>query len=214
MGKKFLTSKNLLAGLIILFSLLAFLAKTYPYFSFDLAVTKNIQQINYFWFNNLMVFISFLGNIWPGMISVGLVLFIFIILKKKYDALFLFISSIGAGLISESLKTLVARSRPDPSLIIQFGKYIRNDSFPSGHVLFFIGFYGFLLFLAFFKLKQGYLRSLLIFIISSLILLVGVSRIYLGAHWFSDVLGAYLIGTVWIFVVVLLYRKYLNAPGK
>lgn len=201
-------------GLIIFFSVLTVLSKTQPYFSFDLTITKNIQQINYSWFNNLMNLISFLGNFWPAIISAGIIVLVLIIIRKQYDALFLFISSAGAGLISESLKTLVARPRPDPRLITQIGQFLRSDSFPSGHVLFFIGFYGFLLFLVFSKLKKGLIRTVLISALSLMILLIGMSRIYLGAHWFSDVLGAYLIGTVWIFVVVLLYRKFLNASFK
>ncbi len=214
MGKKFLTSKKFLISLIILFSVLTVLAKTHPYFFFDLVITKNIQQINYSWFRSLMILLTLLGNFWPGAISVGIVILSLLISKKNNEALFVLISTAGVALLSESFKTLVGRPRPDPELITQIGKFIRTDSFPSGHVLFYIGFYGFLLFLVYSKVKPGFIRSLLIFIFSFLIILVGISRIYLGAHWFSDVLGAYLVGTVWIFVVVLLYRKYLNASLK
>lgn len=206
MGKKFLTSKNFLIGLIILFSVLTVLAKTHPYFFFDLFITKTIQQIQFGWFRSLMYIISYLGNFWPGAISVGIVVLSFLISKKNKEALFVLISTAGVALLSESFKTLVGRPRPDPELITQIGKFIRTDSFPSGHVLFYIGFYGFLLFLVYSKVKPGFIRSLLIFIFSFLIILVGISRIYLGAHWFSDVLGAYLIGTVWLYLVIFLYH--------
>lgn len=212
--QRFLTFENVLISLIIAFSVLTFLSKTHPYFFFDLIITKSIQQIHFSWFDSLMRAISFLGNYWPAGLSIGFAVLVFVILKKYKNALFILISTLGVGLLSEALKTLIGRPRPDPQLITQIGKFIRSDSFPSGHVLFYMGFYGFLLFLIFSKLKKGLVRTVLISALLLMILLIGMSRIYLGAHWFSDVLGAYLIGTVWIFVVVLLYRKFLNAPNN
>lgn len=212
--QRFLTFRNIVIFLIVAFAFLTYLSKSYPYFFFDLIITKNIQLINILWFDTLMRSITFLGNYQPGIISLGLTVSLFLILRKYKEALFILISTIGVGIVSETLKAFVARPRPDPELIVQVGKFIRSDSFPSGHVLFYIGFYGFLLFLTYSKLKKSLLRTILTLVLSLLIVLGGLSRIYLGAHWFSDVLGAYLIGSIWIFVVILLYRKLLNASGK
>jgi undecaprenyl-diphosphatase len=72
--------------------------------------------------------------------------------------------------------------------------------------MFYVGFFGFLWFLAFTLLKQSWRRTFLLIMYGSLILLVGVSRIYLGQHWASDVLGAYLLGSLTLVVIIQFYR--------
>ena len=79
-------------------------------------------------------------------------------------------------------------------------------SFPSGHVLFYAAFFGFLCFLGSTLLKGSWLRALLLIGLGALIALVGLSRIHLGQHWFSDVLAAYLLGSVWLALTVYVYR--------
>jgi membrane-associated phospholipid phosphatase len=79
-------------------------------------------------------------------------------------------------------------------------------SFPSGHVMFYTGFFGFIWFLAFTLLKISWKRTLLLVIFGSLVLTIGVSRIYLGEHWASDVVGAYLLGSLVLIGVIQFYR--------
>lgn len=192
---------------IISFTILTILAHQRPYFRTDLFITLLVQSIHNPIFDGLMRFISWLGYFFPGIMLIIISSIFLYLYAKKLDMLMLIISSLGATLLSLFFKFLVSRPRPDPHLIEQFSIYRDPDSFPSGHVLFFMGFFGFLLFLSFTKLKNGYLRNLLVSIFFLLILLVGLSRIYLGAHWFSDTLGSYLIGFVWLFIVITIYQK-------
>ncbi len=75
--------------------------------------------------------------------------------------------------------------------------------------MFFIGLYGFLLFVIHSRFKKSdWKRAVLMVFFSLLIFLIGVSRIYLGAHWFSDVLGAYLLGFSWLLVIIWLDHKF------
>jgi membrane-associated phospholipid phosphatase len=67
-------------------------------------------------------------------------------------------------------------------------------------------FFGFLLFLAFTLLKSSWERTLLIIFFTGLIALVGISRIYEGEHWASDVLAAYLLGSLWLTLSIYGYR--------
>jgi membrane-associated phospholipid phosphatase len=81
-----------------------------------------------------------------------------------------------------------------------------SSGFPSGHVLEFTAFCGFLAFLVYTLLKPSWGRTLPLIVFSMIIVLMGLSRIYLGQHWFSDVMGAYLLGSLWLALTVRLYR--------
>lgn len=193
--------------LAIFFFILAFFAKKQPVFAFDLFITGIIQQINFVWFDSLMKLITFLGNFYPAFVSTTLIIILLISIKKNNEAFLVFVSTSGVSYLSTLFKNLIARPRPDPDLVIQAGKFYASDSFPSGHVLFAIGLYGFLLYLAYTNLKRGLLRNFVIWILSFVIFLMGLSRIYLGAHWFSDTLGSYLLGIVWLSIIAKLYRR-------
>lgn len=205
--KKYLVFRNLLILIIIVTLVLTFFSKQYAYFSFDLSITKFIQSINIPLFDQTLVFVSWLGNISESILTLIIGALALLIYGYKKESLVLTLSTLGAVTISETLKVIVSRPRPDALLINQVEHFFRADSFPSGHVLFFVGFYGFLLFLSFAKFKKGVTRNFLMSLFLILIILVGISRIYLGAHWFSDVLGGYLIGSIWLYFMILLYRK-------
>lgn len=205
--------RSLLILVTIVFALLSFFAKQYDYFNFDLTVTLHIQSLNFSWFDNLMKFVSFLGNVSTVTVLVFLLAFFGYLTGNRKAAFMLLISTIGGLAISYIFKTLVARSRPDPTLVNQIGEFIKSDSFPSGHVLGAVSFYGFLLYISYTQLKKNIIKQILISISLLAILLMGISRIYLGAHWFSDVLGAYLLGFIWLTFVVFVYQKLKNKIG-
>jgi undecaprenyl-diphosphatase len=72
--------------------------------------------------------------------------------------------------------------------------------------MFYLGFFGFVGFLIFSLLKPSLKRTLLLVLVGGLIALIGISRIDLGQHWASDVLGAYLLGTLTLVVIIQIYR--------
>lgn len=189
------------------FAVLTAFAKQYNYFNFDLEISLFIQRYNALWFDSLMRFVTFMGNFSTVVILVVLLAVYGFILGKRYAPAVLVVSTLGGFLLSLFLKTLVGRPRPDPNLINQIGNFLWSDSFPSGHVLEAVSLYGFLLYIAYTQLKNNIIRKLIIAICALAIILMGFSRIYLGAHWFSDVLGAYLIGFVWLSFVVFVYQK-------
>lgn len=204
----------LLLLLIFGFGTLAFFAKQYPYFPFDLYVTREIQLIKFPFFSELMIFMTTLGYTTQGSLLLIIGCLLLIVWQKKKDALILFASTTGAVILSIILKFIIARPRPDPELINQLAKYTVPDSFPSGHVLFFVGFVGYFLYLSYIYLQKSKIRIAAITICSILIILMGMSRIFLGAHWFSDTLGAYLIGTLWLFLIVSIRHKFVDFPSQ
>jgi membrane-associated phospholipid phosphatase len=117
------------------------------------------------------------------------------------------LATASSAALALALKVLVGRPRPpeySPSpadLFLAVDRY----GFPSGHVLFFVVFFGFVGYLAWLHLS-GWLRSCVVGICGVLIVLIAPSRIYLGAHWASDVIGSYIIGTLLLIILVVLYR--------
>jgi len=208
--RRFFIFRNYLIGVVIAASVLTFFAKQYAFFSFDLYITLFIQRINFMPFEQLLLFISWLGNFYQSQISLGLSCLFFLLIKRKDLGIGLFISTVGAVTISEGLKQFVSRPRPDATLINQIETFFRDDSFPSGHVMYYMGFYGFLLFAVFVLVKDKLWRHILTGVLVSLLIFIGVSRIYKGSHWFSDTLASYLVGTIWLYLVVWSYQKLVR----
>jgi undecaprenyl-diphosphatase len=122
----------------------------------------------------------------------------------KWESLSTIIAA-GAIPVGTVIKLVVYRPRPSADLVHVI-KQLPTSGFPSGHVLAFTGVGGFLAFLVFSLLKPSWERTTLLVGFALLILLMGVSRIYEGQHWFSDVMGAYLFGSLWLALTIKIYR--------
>jgi membrane-associated phospholipid phosphatase len=176
-------------------------------FSWDLATTLWIQSISLPGFEKLMVWVSVPGNGgWPPYALALIVYVAFFLSGKKHEAQCGAISAAGGVLLSSLCKWLVGRPRPSADLV-KVWSIIDNQSFPSGHVVHYVTFYGFLLCLTSWRMPNGLPRATLQLLLGGLILLVGFSRIYLGAHWASDVIGGYLLGSVWLYFSLQVYWR-------
>jgi undecaprenyl-diphosphatase len=116
----------------------------------------------------------------------------------------------GAGLISllnEAFKVAVDRPRPSPEQVQVIDIY-HDGAYPSGHAFFVTLFLGILAYILFTHLKKRNLRIISTVILIMLILLVGTSRIYLGAHWPSDVFGGCIVGGLFLAILIWLYEKW------
>jgi membrane-associated phospholipid phosphatase len=192
------------------FAVLALFAYFDPYFGWDLKVSS---ALNWKTFTppglfELLRFVSVFGNGWiPYALSVATAI-IFLIFRRRSEAVSLILSTAGSGLINTSLKLLISRPRPSSDLIPIYRDTI-TQSFPSGHVTFYVCYFGFLFFVAYALLPHGSLaRRLALTITGLFVLLVGLSRVYLGAHWPSDTLGAYLWSGVWLAFSLEMYRRW------
>jgi undecaprenyl-diphosphatase len=154
-----------------------------------------------------MWFVSDIGNQPYISIIIGVTCFLLYIFKLKTEAIICILATAGSALSGSLIKILIDRPRPSADLVHVWFKLLDN-SFPSGHVLVFTVFFGFLLYLLFNKPKRnvkGMLFSILFFFF---IVAIGISRIFLGAHWASDVLGGYLLGILWLIFAIKLYNSY------
>ena len=111
---------------------------------------------------------------------------------------------LSAGL-NTGLKYIVQRPRPTEFRIIDESGY----SFPSGHSMVSMAFYGFLIYLVHKNIKNKYLKWTLITFLSILILLIGTSRIYLGVHYTSDVLAGFVLAISYLIVFTKFTKKII-----
>jgi undecaprenyl-diphosphatase len=197
---------------LIIYGAVAVLAHRYSYFNWDVTLARGIQAVSLPGFAALMTAVSLLGNGWiacPLVIVAGLAL-----IRTGLRAQgVLCMSGVAAGWLVNSLtKLLIGRPRPSDELVHIVRAY-QSDSFPSGHVVFFVDFFGFLFFLAYVLLKTGPLRRASLTVLGLLIVLVGISRVYLGAHWPSDVAGAYLAGGIILMLMIEVSRR-ITAKGR
>ncbi len=122
-------------------------------------------------------------------LAAALILFFY----KKYNELFaICFSLIGSILFVYVSKLLFHRPRPQTALYFE-----QSYSFPSAHALVSISFYGFLAYIAIRQIKSTKAKVNILFAAILLALMIGLSRIYLGEHYLSDVYGGYLLGTLW-----------------
>jgi membrane-associated phospholipid phosphatase len=189
---------------------LSLTAHVFAVFPFDLKISHELQEEKNPVFAFVMQEISVIGNTWIGILTVGAVSVFYIVRRQVPEACFI-LATLSVFVLTAVLKVLVARPRPpyfflDPADILQS---INQYSFPSGHVLFFVVFFGFIAYLAWLH-QTGSARIIVMAICCALIMLIGPSRVYLGAHWASDVLGSYIIGVLWLFVLILGYQMVLH----
>jgi membrane-associated phospholipid phosphatase len=187
------------------FAMLTFLVETTPSFPVDLQITLAIQSIDSPFFEGLMRLISWPGFLPQSIIITLLIAFMLYMYGLHWESVTSLLAAILSGVTNELVKDVIQRPRPAVDLVDVFA-VLKSYSFPSGHVMFYVSLFGFVWYLAYTLLKRSLKRSLLLGFVGSFILLVGVSRIYLGQHWASDVLGAYLLGGLILAGIILFHQ--------
>ncbi|MCX6678166.1 MAG: phosphatase PAP2 family protein [Methanothrix sp.] len=212
MKKKLVNRKIALAFVLMLVPAitLSYLASEFTVLPFDLKSYHELQEEANPLFNILMQWISYLGETVISMALIVITVAIFTLRRQWREAIFM-LATTSSLLLTFALKEVIHRARPFPVAENATGliQKINQYSYPSGHVLFFVVFFGFFAYLAWTHFT-GCVRMIVIAICAALIVLIGPSRIFLGAHWASDVLGSYIIGTIWLFVLVLAYQEALE----
>lgn len=129
-----------------------------------------------------------------------------IFIRNKRIKLLLASNLIGITIINNLLKVIIARDRPNINRLVNESGY----SFPSGHSITSMVFYGYLIYLIYRYVDNKKIKVSLIIFLSLLILMIGFSRIYLGVHYTSDVMGGFLLGVVYLIVFISSTNKYLD----
>ncbi len=191
-----------------MFAVIFVLVRTRQSMAADAAITLRLQERRHPVFNRLMHMVAWPGfppqsGLLPPIIAGTLFAF-----GCRLEALFQVLAW-GTSGVSFMFKKIMQRSRPGPDFpeIRVAVARIGGTSFPSGHVLNYIGVYGFLAYLAHTWIHPRYIRRTVVALLGSLLALVGPSRVYLGHHWFTDVTASYLLGFSWLMALTSIYRR-------
>jgi len=207
-ARRLLRAETFYAFGLAAFAALTALAYYHAYFGWDLRAARALHSLETPGLLEFMRLVSVPGDRWVPFALTGATMLAFLALRRTSEGMTLLLSAAGSALLNKLIKISVGRPRPSADLV---GLLYSHDesSFPSGHVTFFVGYFGFLFFVAFALLpRDSWRRRAALVALGSAVVLIGLSRVYLRAHWPSDVLGAYLSGGLWLALSVEVYRRW------
>lgn len=204
--------KHIRTGLMIAsgaaFAVMAFFTHSFPYFPQDLSLSQRLQLFNGA-LPGFMYGVSAVSSLIPAIIIVAVIAVCLGRNKHRLEAAIAGTApAIMALAVVPAIKLLIGRPRPTPELVLVMATDSGN-SFPSGHAAFVMVFYGFIIYLLPRLMKNRtavrVVRGLLIAFIG----LTCVSRVYLGLHWTSDVMGGFFLGGLALTIMISIYCYYL-----
>ena len=160
--------------------------------------------------SKFMLFVTYMGKwqaVFLGATLLGTILFI--LGKRKY--LYALVLSVAGGqALVTILKDIITRQRPSLANAVVIEK---SFSFPSGHTFVVFSFYALAIYILWKLIKKRVIRGVILALGIAIMLLISISRIYLGVHWASDVLGSTFVGTAWLSVSIT-YLSIQDRFGK
>jgi membrane-associated phospholipid phosphatase len=172
----------------------------------DLAATRWLQRFDSPMFFAFMAAVSWFGFAPQSLVMPVAVASLFAARRLWVEAL-LVLGSQGASLVTIGLKDIVHRARPSPDLVGVFAP-LSDPSFPSGHVVQYTTLFGVAFFLVYVLAQQSSRRTAALVLLALPIVLIGPSRLYLGQHWLSDVLGGYAVAAMLLVPYCWAYTKW------
>ena len=192
----------LLVGLIIFFLILEDLFEN-EIDSFDSAIYQIISYVMSDRVTSLMKVITNLGG---AVMIVSITILVLLFSKKKKMNLCVIANLAIITISNQLLKRIIARPRPVEHRLIGESGY----SFPSGHSMVSMAFYGLLIYYAYKNIKKVWVRNTVCILLATIIVLIGMSRIYLGVHYPSDVLAGFCISLSYLALFTNVTKKYSN----
>lgn len=170
---------------------------------FDNIAINYVSSIRNHNLNKLVIIVSKSGDTITAIVFTILVFAFFYIIRRKKEAWFYAITVLIIAIISQLLKFIVKRPRPTGNWLVNIHGY----SFPSGHSVLSMTTALLIIYFVLTNLRNkglAILLSILIYIYGSL---VGISRVYVGVHYISDVVGGWTLATICVFISLLIFNK-------
>lgn len=195
--KKF---RYVLAGIcFIIFLGIMYSVLKYDSLSIDTSVYNFIS--NNIMTNGLHPYVKVITEL--GGVGFTVVLTLLIIIFSKKYRWFIAGNVVATTLVNQIVKHLVRRPRPSVLRLVNESGY----SFPSGHSMVSVALYGIIVYTIYMNVKNKYVKWISIVLLSLLVLLIGFSRIYVGVHYFTDVVGGFTLGLVVLIMYIDIYDK-------
>lgn len=193
----------IVAGGINLFVELTDTLKTEVLAEYDRQITDYVLSQRSPALTGYFKFVTDIGDVYGYLVvlAVAIILSAFVLKKWKYVgqiALVLFLATLS----NMVLKRAIDRARPEIEHLVT----VKTLSYPSGHAMSSMAFYGFLIYLIYKSGLNRYVKLSLIVVFAFLILSIGISRIYLGVHFPSDIAGGFIAGMIWVFFCILIFN--------
>lgn len=202
-----MTKLKLIFGFLVILSLIiSIYARFTARFPGDLYLTLRLQSFDNHFLLSVMQWVSFIFGGW-GSVLVVIVISILVWWRiGRLEAIFIPVAGL-LTLVNTVLKLAIGRPRPSPDLVHVLSPE-QDNGFPSRHAFFAIVILGLLAYFRFIKTKNHTLQTVVLISLIVLILLVGTSRVYLGVHWPSDVIGGYLIGGALLTALIWFHQAW------
>ncbi|MFE8697228.1 phosphatase PAP2 family protein [Cytobacillus sp. FJAT-53684] len=196
---------------LLAFSFVAFIVSANKVVQFDSMVISFIQGFENSALTLVMKFFTFIGDTNSVIVLTLLVIFfLYLVLKHRIELILFIVSIVGSALLNQLLKYSFQRARPDLHRLIE----IDNYSFPSGHAMNAFTVYTITSFLLWWHIPTRAGRTILIIISVLMILAIGISRIYLGVHYPSDIIAGYFASGCWLGIVIWIFQRYQERRSR
>ncbi|WP_195576026.1 phosphatase PAP2 family protein [Paenibacillus sp. 1001270B_150601_E10] len=193
-----------LAGCFIIF---AWLVLTDKLTGFDLSIIETVQGWERTLLTTIMLIVTKTGEgLLLVILTLAIMIVLYAVLGHRRELLLVVFVSITSACVNQLLKFIILRPRPTLNRLIEVGGY----SFPSGHSMAAFSLYGVLTYLLWKHVSNQGGRVLLLIISGCFILSIGLSRVYLGVHYPTDVIAGYLASASWLFFSISLYERWLK----
>lgn len=196
--KKYLKLTIAIIALIV-FTYIAINVFKKEIFTWDTSIYNYLMQKRNIKLNELVILFTELG----GAIVITIITILLLIFVKKEYKIMIATNVISITLLNQILKIVFMRPRPEIMRLIDENGY----SFPSGHSMVSTAFYGLLIYLIYKNVKNNYLKWFGCIALSLLIIGIGLSRIYLGVHYASDVIGGFCFSIIYLIIYMQLIKK-------
>lgn len=198
----------------IKYTILILCSVIFAIFTYKVVADKTIyiDRIVYNYISNNIInknrteIVKVITNITSPIMVIITVLILVLAIKDKKIKISLVINLLGITIINNLIKVIIARPRPEINKLVTETGY----SFPSGHSITSMVFYGYLVYLTYKYINNKKIKIPLIIFLILLIPTIGLSRIYLGVHYASDVLCGFLLGTIYLILFISISKKYLE----
>ncbi len=178
---------------------------------FDTAVIGFVQGLEAPWLTSIMRVFTWIGSGYV-VATIALIGFIvlYFVLRYRHQAFLLIAVIAGSVLLNSALKTYFKRERPVIHRIMDANGF----SFPSGHSMMAFALYAIIAYIAWRNVKTTMSRVVLVLFTAFMIITIGTSRIYLGVHYPSDIVGGFAASALWVTIAISMFAYFQNKRKK